>query len=38
MKKHMIAAAVAAAVAAPVMAQNVSVYGVIDMGYQRRLS
>lgn len=35
MKKHMIAAAVAAAVAAPVMAQNVSVYGVIDMGYQR---
>ena len=32
MKKHMIAAAVAAAVAAPAMAQ-VTVYGILDMGY-----
>lgn len=31
MKKHLLVAAVAAAVAAPVMAQNVSVYGAIDM-------
>jgi len=30
MKKHLIAAAVAAAVAAPAMAQNVSLYGAID--------
>lgn len=34
MKKHLIAAAVAAAVAAPVMAQNVQIYGAIDMGIQ----
>ena len=33
MKKHLIAAAVAAAVAAPAMAQNVEVYGVLDIGY-----
>lgn len=33
MKKHLIAAAVAAAVAAPAMAQNVTVYGVLDVGY-----
>jgi predicted porin len=33
MKKHLIAAAVAAAVAAPVMAQNVTVYGTLDVGY-----
>lgn len=33
MKKHLIAAAVAAAVAAPAMAQNVSVYGLFDAGY-----
>jgi len=33
MKKHIIAAAVAAAVAVPAMAQNVSVYGRIDAGY-----
>ena len=32
MKKHLIAAAVAAAVAAPAMAQNVTVYGAIDAG------
>jgi predicted porin len=32
MKKHLIAAAVAAAVAAPAMAQNVEVYGRIDTG------
>jgi predicted porin len=32
MKKHIIAAAVAAAVAAPAMAQ-VTVYGILDMGY-----
>ena len=30
MKKHLIAAAVAAAVAGPVMAQNVTIYGAID--------
>jgi len=35
MKKHLIAAAVAVAVSAPVMAQNVSVYGTLDIGYQR---
>jgi predicted porin len=33
MKKHLIAAAVAAAVAVPAMAQNVEVYGILDMGY-----
>jgi predicted porin len=34
MKKHLIAAAVAAAVAAPAMAQsNVTVYGILDAGY-----
>lgn len=31
MKKHMIAAAVAAAIAAPVMAQNVTIGGVLDL-------
>ena len=35
MKKHLIAAAVAAAVAVPAMAQNVTVYGTLDVGYQR---
>jgi predicted porin len=34
MKKHLIAAAVAAAVAAPVMAQNVSVSGYIETGVE----
>jgi predicted porin len=34
MKKHLIAAAVAAAVAAPAFAQNVTVYGRMDLGYQ----
>lgn len=34
MKKHLIAAAVVSAFAAPAMAQNVSVYGVIDTGLQ----
>ncbi len=33
MKKHLIAAAVAAAIAAPAFAQNVSLYGRIDAGY-----
>lgn len=33
MKKHMIAVAVATAVAAPAMAQNVSVYGLLDVGF-----
>ena len=33
MKKHLIAAGVVAAFAAPAMAQNVSVYGIIDMAY-----
>jgi len=33
MKKHLIAAAVAAAVAAPAMAQNVEIYGVLDQGW-----
>ena len=33
MKKHLIAAAVAAAVAVPAMAQNVTVYGRLDAGY-----
>jgi len=32
MKKHLIAAAVAAAIAAPAMAQNVEIYGVLDAG------
>jgi predicted porin len=35
MKKHLIAAAVAAAVAAPAMAQNVTLYGIIDQAYGR---
>jgi len=34
MKKHLIAAAVAAAVAVPAMAQNVTVYGRLDAGYR----
>ncbi len=34
MKKHLIAAAVAAAVAVPAMAQNVTVYGAIDAGVE----
>ena len=34
MKKHLIAAAVAAAVAVPAMAQNVSISGYIEAGYQ----
>jgi predicted porin len=34
MKKHLIAAAVVSAFAAPAMAQNVSVYGVMDTGIQ----
>jgi len=34
MKKHLIAAAVAASFAAPVMAQNVSISGYIEVGYQ----
>jgi predicted porin len=34
MKKHLIAAAVAAAVAAPAMAQNVSLTGIIDQSVQ----
>ena len=33
MKKHLIAAAVAAAVAVPAMAQNVSLSGVIEASY-----
>ena len=33
MKKHLIAAAVAAAVAAPAFAQNVSIYGILGTGY-----
>jgi predicted porin len=33
MKKHLIAAAVAAAVAVPAMAQNVTVYGIMGLGY-----
>ena len=32
MKKHLIAAAVAAAVAVPAMAQNVSIYGLVELG------
>jgi len=32
MKKHLIAAAVAAAVAAPAMAQNVTIFGTLDAG------
>jgi len=35
MKKHIIAAAVAAAVAVPAMAQNVQVYGVLDQAIVR---
>lgn len=35
MKKHLIAAAVAAAVAAPAMAQNVELYGTLDAGVAR---
>lgn len=35
MKKHLIAAAVVSAFAAPAMAQNVQIYGVIDTGFQR---
>jgi predicted porin len=38
MKKHLIAAAVAAAVAAPVMAQNVTVGGYMEMGYENTKS
>jgi len=34
MKKHLIAAAVAAAVAVPAMAQNVTIYGAIDAGVE----
>jgi predicted porin len=34
MKKHLIALAVAGAVAAPAMAQNVTVYGALDYGFQ----
>ena len=34
MKKHLIAAGVVAAFAAPAMAQNVSVYGIVDVNYQ----
>lgn len=33
MKKHILAVAVAAAVAAPAMAQNVTVYGLMDLGF-----
>ncbi len=36
MKKHIIAAAVAAAVAVPAMAQNVTVSGLLDAGFQSR--
>ena len=36
MKKHLIAAAVAAAVAVPAFAQNVSIYGVLDVGYSKQ--
>jgi len=35
MKKHIIAAAVAAAVAVPAMAQNVSVYGTLEVGLEK---
>lgn len=38
MKKHLIAAAVAAAVAVPAMAQNVSVYGTLEMGLEKNKS
>jgi len=34
MKKHLLAVAIASAIAAPAMAQNVTVYGIIDAGYQ----
>ena len=33
MKKHLLAAAVAAAVVSPAMAQNLTVYGLVDGGY-----
>lgn len=33
MKKHVLAVAVASAIASPVMAQNVSLYGTVDVGY-----
>jgi predicted porin len=33
MKKHLLAAAIATAIAAPAMAQNVSVYGTLDASY-----
>ena len=33
MKKHLIAAAVAAAVAAPAMAQDVQIYGILGAAY-----
>jgi predicted porin len=36
MKKHLIAAAVAAAVAVPAMAQNVTVYGNADVSFMRQ--
>ena len=35
MKKHLIAAAVAAAVAVPAMAQNVTIYGILDQAVGR---
>ncbi len=35
MKKHLIAAAVAAAVAAPAMAQNLTISGLLDSGYSQ---
>lgn len=38
MKKHLIAAAVAAAVAVPAMAQNVSVYGTLEVGLEKNKS
>ena len=38
MKKHLIAAAVAAAVAVPAMAQNVSIYGTLEMGLENNKS
>jgi hypothetical protein len=34
MKKHLIAAAVAASFAAPAMAQNVTISGYVEAGYQ----
>ncbi len=38
MKKHLIAAAVAAAVAVPAMAQNVSIYGTLEVGLENNKS